>query len=77
MKSKDLYKILFNEEQLNEKYSLVGHRMVFNSRVGKSVCDNCGLVGLRNTFTDWSIKMGCLSHLHPSYKNMSSKTRSF
>jgi hypothetical protein len=31
------------------------------------VCEKCGLVYLRNPFTEWSIKNGCNSKEHPQY----------
>lgn len=69
MKSNDVYKALFGEEYKRESYKHEGHSFQFMSRIGKQVCSNCGLVMLRNKFTDWSIRMGCLSELHPEYAN--------
>jgi hypothetical protein len=31
-------------------------------------CSRCGLVALKNDFTQWSIKMGCGHRDHPSYE---------
>lgn len=31
------------------------------------ICNKCGLLYLRNRFTDWSIKKGCNSEDHPEY----------
>ncbi len=33
------------------------------------VCTNCGLVYLRNKFTQWAIDKGCLADFHPGYKS--------
>ena len=38
--------------------------------IGKQQCEKCGLVNLNNAFTEWSIKKGCDSYLHVSYKQM-------
>lgn len=32
------------------------------------MCKHCGLVYLRNEFTNWAIKKGCLNHYHPGRK---------
>lgn len=70
MKSyKDSYKELFGEELKRESYKLVPHSFSFISRVGKSVCSRCGLVYLKNDFSEWSVKMGCNSSDHPSYQS--------
>ena len=67
---KDSYKDVFGEDYKKESYKLIPHSMKFNSKVGKSVCSNCGLVGLRNALTDWSVRMGCLSSEHPQFEKM-------
>lgn len=33
------------------------------------MCSNCGLIKLKNTFSKWCIKTGCLHELHPQYKS--------
>lgn len=32
------------------------------------VCKKCGLVYLKNDFTQWAIRKGCLNEYHPEYK---------
>lgn len=60
----------------NNKYELIGHS--FTGKVGGFLyCEHCGLIALQNDFTRWAIKVGCLSHLHPSYNNQRSKTNPF
>lgn len=70
MKSyKDSYKEVFGEDLKREPYKFVGHSFRMVSRIGKSVCTNCGLVCLKNEFTEWSVKMGCNSSDHPSFES--------
>jgi hypothetical protein len=35
--------------------------------LSRLVCRHCGLVALRNKFSDWSVRMGCNSAEHPDY----------
>jgi len=62
------YKSLFGENLKRETYKLENHSFEFKSRIGKSVCTRYGLVYLKNEFTEWSVRMGCNSNLHPSYE---------
>lgn len=64
-----LYRTLFGEDQKKEPYKLEHHSFEFNSRVGKSVCKKCGLVYLKNEFTEWSVRMGCNSSDHSQYQS--------
>ena len=32
------------------------------------VCKHCGLLLLRNDFTQWCVSKGCLHEYHPGYK---------
>lgn len=36
---------------------------------GKQYCHKCGLIGLNNNFTRWSVDKGCFSELHPQFKS--------
>jgi hypothetical protein len=74
---KDTYRAIFGEDLNKESYKMIGHSFVLSSRIGKSVCSNCGLVALRNEFTDWSIRMGCLSADHPQYESTRKRFSSF
>lgn len=76
-KYKELYKHIFGQDHQSESYKLVGHQWEFNKGVGKQVCKGCGLLALRNDFTDWSVRMGCLSYLHPSYESIRKRTSIF
>ena len=31
-------------------------------------CKHCGLLYLRNEFTQWCVRMGCYNEYHPMYK---------
>lgn len=62
------YKEIFGEEFVQGAYKLQEHSFVFNSKLGKSVCTRCGLLSLRNAFTEWSVAKGCFSDLHPQYQ---------
>jgi hypothetical protein len=68
------YHEVFGEKGGKEPYKMVGHSMQFNKRIGKQVCALCGLVGLRNEFTDWSIRVGCMSSDHPQYESVRKRT---
>jgi hypothetical protein len=37
-------------------------------------CSKCGIVALKNSFTEWAIKKGCNSEDHPEYKTARSKS---
>ena len=73
-KYNEVYKAIFNEERKQETYSLQPHSFHFNKRIGKQVCKSCGLVMLRNRFSDWSVQKGCLSELHSDYQRMRKST---
>lgn len=79
MKQSQLYETVFGEKYEKEKYKMIPHSFKLNSRIGKSVCSGCGLVALKNMFTQWSVDKGCLSELHPGYekarRNLTSETR--
>lgn len=34
------------------------------------VCTKCGLVRLRNPFTDWCVRQGCNAEDHPQYEQI-------
>lgn len=51
-----------------ESYKYSGHSFRQMKGVGKQVCNNCGLIALRNKATDWCIDKGCNYEDHPQYK---------
>jgi hypothetical protein len=44
------------------------HAMEYRRVLSRLVCRHCGLVALRNKFSDWSVRMGCNSAEHPDYE---------
>lgn len=50
-------------------YKMVGHTFRPLRGTGKHYCRSCGLVALRNPFTDWCIHKGCNSENHPQYQS--------
>ena len=71
-----MYKTLSESEKLSllstkehRKYKMVGHSFTPLKGVGKSYCKNCGLVALRNKFTDWCVDKGCNYDVHSQYKS--------
>lgn len=75
-KFKEQYKAIFGEDYVEEKYKFKPHNFNAGKKAGgKPYCAICGLVGLNNEFTRWSIKMGCFSDLHPQYKNQRAKAK--
>ncbi|MES1987007.1 MAG: hypothetical protein V4440_03085 [Pseudomonadota bacterium] len=71
---KETYRAIFGEDLQKESYKLINHSFEFNKRAGKSICTNCGLLALRNEFTDWSIRVGCMASDHPQYENVRRRT---
>lgn len=75
-----MYQTLSHKEKLqllNHKetrtYKMVGHSWSPLKGVGKNYCTNCGLVALRNQFTDFCVDKGCNYDVHSSYKSARSK----
>lgn len=48
---------------MKEVYKLVPHSWVTRKGMGKPICNNCGLLRLRNKLTDQSDKLGCMYDL--------------
>ena len=63
-----VYRDIFGEDLKKSTYKMESHSFSFNSRMGKSICSRCGLVYLKNPFTEWSVNMGCNSSDHSSYQ---------
>ncbi len=38
-----------------------------------AICKYCGLLRLKNEFSEWCAKMGCNASDHPQYKSMRKK----
>lgn len=68
---RETYKAVFGEDYTQEQYKYEPHSFDNNRRAGgKMYCRFCGLVALNNEFSQWSVRKGCLSDLHPEYKRM-------
>lgn len=63
---------LLNKRE-ERKYSYIGHSFSPLVGTGKSFCTSCGLIALRNKFSDWCIEKGCLYDAHPSFKSTKQK----
>lgn len=66
--------------QTNDKepYKMEPHN--FNMRLRGSAyiyCGKCGLIMMRNDFSQWFQKMGCNAADHPSYASQRAKTSPF
>lgn len=68
MRKNDLYKAIFGEDYQQESYKYEPHNFQ-QTKIGKQVCVNCGLVMSNNKFTRWAIDKGCKNSLHPSYQS--------
>lgn len=56
------------ERTVTEAYEYDAHKWVKCAMVGRERCVKCGLLALRNTFTQWCIRVGCDNTSHPRYK---------
>ena len=72
MKHSELYKLVFGEDIQRERYKMKDHNFKLTI-CGKRYCSGCGLVALRNTFTQWAVNKGCLHDLHPDFKRQCAK----
>ena len=56
-------------EDVKETYKFEAHKpRQLTKRITVPVCQYCGLVYLKNKFTQWCIRMGCRHELHRDYK---------
>ncbi len=60
-------------KDVKEPYKYEAHRWGNIKGISYAVCLHCGLVRLRNNFTEWCIKMGCDNRNSPQYKAMRKK----
>ena len=51
-----------------EQYKFESHHWVYFKGLAREICQNCGLVKLRNDLTEWCVRMGCNNKDHPQYK---------
>lgn len=50
------------------KYEYEPHHFIKRKNLSWQQCVKCGLIGLNNPFTRWSVDKGCNSYYHPSYR---------
>lgn len=67
---------VFGEASPKQSYKMQGHSFS-RTASGKPYCTNCGLMALNNDFSRWSVKHGCNSDLHPSFKAQRRKAIKF
>lgn len=48
-------------------YEYDPHKWIKCTAIGRDRCTKCGLLALRNKFTNWCIKMGCDNANHARY----------
>jgi hypothetical protein len=62
-----------NDDLENEiKYKFESHSPKKIKGIPWLVCNTCGLLYLRNPFTNWAIRVGCYSDYHSEYNKMRS-----
>ena len=50
-------------------YEYEPHIAVKVKGISWAVCKRCGLIYLKNDFTNWALKKGCNADDHPEYEN--------
>lgn len=55
-----------------EVYKMEAHN--WGHKIGHwPVCQKCGLIMMKNDFSDWAVRIGCFNRLHPSYDSVRRK----
>ncbi len=67
--------ISFNEISDEEKYTFENHTPIKYKNFPWLVCKHCGLVYLRNRFSQWAVRMGCNNRYHPNHKKIRNERR--
>lgn len=49
-------------------YTMEPHRWKPMKGISRDRCVKCGLLALRNKFSEWCARMGCEHAEHPAYK---------
>ena len=52
-----------------QPYKMEPHQFATVKKIPWLRCKSCGLLTLRNKFTQWCVKMGCNASDHPSYES--------
>ena len=59
---------------MRENYKYEAHSPKKRKNTAYPVCEKCGLIYLKNPFTEWGIRMGCNNNDHPDYEKQRQKT---
>lgn len=62
------------DAKMADAYKFEAHVPKKRKNVSWPVCAHCGLIYLRNPFTDWAVRMGCNNNDHPNYQKHRMKT---
>ncbi len=63
---------------MSTQYKVEHHQFRTGVKVGHlQYCLSCGLICMKNEFTEWALKQGCNHREHPSYKNKLGITNPF
>lgn len=63
---------------MNDEYKLEHHNFNMKLRgTAYQYCCKCGLVAMKNDFSQWHQRMGCNAHDHPNYERERVKTSCF
>lgn len=55
-----------------EEYQMEPHS--WGAKIGHwPVCQKCGLIMMKNAFSEWAVRVGCMNALHPSYESVRHK----
>ena len=65
---KDASGISLREIEAKQAYKHEPHNLKPMKRFPWLVCQKCGLVTLRNSITEWCLRMGCNAGDHSGYK---------
>jgi hypothetical protein len=58
-----------------QPYKLDPHAFAISKKMPWMRCKKCGLLNLRNAFTEWYIRMGCNAGDHPDYASRCKNTK--
>jgi hypothetical protein len=59
--------IPYEDDKIAYSYEPHSFKKIYKS-VSWEVCIYCGLVALRNDFTRWAMKTGCMNRYHKDYE---------
>lgn len=62
---------------MSKGFEVEPHRFIKYKVLPWPICVHCGLIYLKNDFTDWAVKHGCTNTEHPSYQTKRKVTNPF